>query len=62
MNILIKEGDEYRITRCPDRYTVYQGIAESDTDAEDRLESYALHYRAMLNVAFTITLKIEKVS
>jgi len=38
----ITEGTEYEIRI--NNVTVYQGIAESDTDAADMLESYWLRY------------------
>ena len=56
----IKEGMEYQIVRYPDKRIIFSGIAESDTEAEERLESYALYMRVNSNLTFTVTLKIEK--
>ena len=51
---------EYQIVRYPDKRIIFSGIAESDTEAEERLESYALYMRVNSNLTFTVTLKIEK--
>ena len=55
---MITEGTEYKIVRYPDKRIVYQGIAESDTEAQERLEAYAMHLRAVLNVSYPVTLKL----
>jgi hypothetical protein len=54
----IVEGNEYRIT-CNGR-TIFEGIAESDSEAEERLESYALQISARNNSTTTIKLRIIK--
>lgn len=57
----ITEGTEYEIIRFPDKRILYSGIAASDTEAEELLESYAMHIRANLNLPYPITLKIQKI-
>jgi len=39
-HITVTEGQEYRIT--VNGCTIYEGIAETDTEAEDRLDEAAL--------------------
>ena len=56
----IKEGDEYQIVRSPDKCILYTGIAESDTEAKEMLERYAMYIRAGINVSYSVTLKLEK--
>ena len=60
MESTIQEGTEYQIVRLPDNRVIYSGIAESDSEAEERLEAYAMQMRMGLNVPYAITLKIEK--
>lgn len=55
---IVKEGSEYRII-CNGR-TIFEGIAESDSEAEERLESYALQISARNNSTTTIKLRIIK--
>ena len=54
----ITEGQEYQITM--NGKVIFEGIAESDTDAADTLESYALHASASNNSTKPITFKIVK--
>lgn len=56
----ITEGTEYQIKILPDNRVLYSGIAESDTEAEERLEAYAMQTRAFLNVTHTVKLVIVK--
>lgn len=51
------EGQEYRITA--NGRTVYEGIAESDQDAEQNLESYAMWIHSTWNEPIPLVLKIE---
>lgn len=58
----IREGDEYRIVQYPEKYILYSGVSESDTDAMEKLKDLAMYVRAWANVPYTITLKIEKIT
>lgn len=60
MTIEIAEGTEYQIIRLPDKRILYSGIAESDNEAQERLEAYAMQIRAFINVPYPVTLKIVK--
>lgn len=62
METTILEGEEYVILRYPGNAKLYRGIAESDTEAQERLEAYALHLRAILNVPYAVKLSIKKVN
>lgn len=55
-NITVTEGQEYRITA--NGRTVYEGIAESDTEAEERLEEAVLWISANRSQR-PLTFKIE---
>lgn len=55
---IIREGEEYRII-CNGR-TIFEGIAEDDKEAEERLESYALQISTRNNSLTTIKLRIIK--
>ncbi len=55
----ITEGTEYEIVRYPDKRIVYSGIAESDDEAQERLDSIALQFSAVNNCAHTVTFKIH---
>ena len=57
-NITVTEGQEYRITA--NGRTVYEGIAESDTEAEERLEETVLWISATSSQR-PLTFKIELV-
>lgn len=58
--VKVKEGEEFQIIREPGNRVLYSGIAESDEEAEQVLESIAMHVRVNLNTIFPITLKIKK--
>jgi len=59
-DIQVQEGDEYRIILQPGNKVLFEGIAESDQEAEENLETQAMYVRANLNMPTTVTLKIEK--
>jgi hypothetical protein len=54
--VAISEGQEYMIT--VNGRTVYTGIAESDDEAVERLESYALYISAGNNSSVPLKIRI----
>lgn len=54
--VAISEGQEYMIT--VNGRTVYTGIAESDDEAKERLESYALYISAGNNSSIPLKIRI----
>jgi hypothetical protein len=58
-NIIVNEGQEYKITA--NGRIVYQGIAESDTEAHEQLESASMWVHSQWNSAGTLTMRIELV-
>jgi 3,4-dihydroxy-2-butanone 4-phosphate synthase len=54
--VTITEGQEYMIS--VNGRPVYTGIADSDTEAQERLESYALYISAANNSVTPIKIRI----
>lgn len=57
---IISEGDEYRIVL--DGRTIYEGIAESDEEATERLDSYMLQISATNNSTNFLKFRIINLS
>lgn len=60
METTIKEGEEFQIIRDPGNRVLYEGIAESDNEAQELLERYVLYSSASNNCTHALTFKIVK--
>lgn len=56
---MITEGQEYQIILLPLNKVMYSGIAESDNETEEKLETMALYIRSALNVTYPVQLVVR---
>jgi len=60
IHAIVTEGEEYRIAL--NGRTIFEGIAESDSEAEERLDSYMLQIGAVNNSTTTLKFRIINLS